>query len=81
MEVVFATTTPAIGENANWTCRSNSQIDDYNRIAREVLVPHEVHTNKLSDFVQKKCEALLHARIHFLIEGSAMLADEIIHSF
>ena len=80
-EVVFATTTPVIEEQANWAYRSNSEIDDYNRIAREVLVPHGVSINELGDFARKNCGALHRDWVHYNDEGSSMLADEIIAFF
>ncbi len=80
-EVVFATTTPVIEKQANWAYRSNSEIDDYNRIAREVLTPQGVRINELGNFARKNCEALHRDWVHYSDEGSTMLADEIIAFF
>lgn len=77
-EVVFATTTPVIEEQANWAYRSNREIDDYNRIAREVLVPRGVRINELGEFAAKNCQTLHRDWVHYNDEGSALLADEII---
>lgn len=77
-EVVFAPRALVIEEHGNWAYRSKSIIDDYNLIAREVLVPHGVRTNKPSDFAQKNCEAFHHVWVNYSNESSAMLVDEII---
>ena len=77
-EVVFATTTPVIEEQASWAYRSNAEIDAYNRIAREVLVPRGVRINELGDFAAKECAALHRDWVHYNDEGSGKLADEII---
>ena len=76
--VVFATTTPVIEEQASWAYRSNREIDDYNRIAREVLVPRGVRINELGDFARRECQALHRDWVHYNDAGSALLADEII---
>lgn len=76
--VVFATTTPVIEEQACWAYRSNREIDEFNRIAREVLVPRGVHINELGDFARRKCQSLHRDWVHYNEEGSALLADEII---
>lgn len=76
--VVFATTTPVIEEQAVWAYRSNSEIDNYNRIAREVLVPRGVRINELGDFARRECHALHRDWVHYNDTGSALLADEII---
>ena len=78
-DVVFATTTPVIEEQAPGVWHSNREIENYNRIAREVLVPRGVYINELGDFAARNCQALHRDRIHYNDEGSAILADEIIH--
>ena len=77
--VVFATTTPVIEEQARWAYRSNREIDDYNRIAREVLVPRGVRINELGEFAAKRCGTLHRDWVHYNDEGSDLLADEIIN--
>ena len=77
-EVIFATTTPVIEEQASWAYRSNAEIDAYNQIAREVLVPRGVRINELGDFAAKECAALHRDWVHYNDEGSGKLADEII---
>ncbi|MBQ6597342.1 MAG: SGNH/GDSL hydrolase family protein, partial [Lentisphaeria bacterium] len=57
-EVIFATTTPVIEEQASWAYRSNAEIDAYNRIAREVLVPRGVRINELGEFAKRECSDL-----------------------
>ncbi|MBO4304351.1 MAG: SGNH/GDSL hydrolase family protein, partial [Lentisphaeria bacterium] len=77
-EIIFATTTPVIEEQANWAYRSNAEIDAYNRIAREVLVPRGVRINELGKFAAEKCQSLHRDWVHYNEEGSSLLADEII---
>ena len=77
-EVVFATTTPVIEEQASWAYRSNAEVRQYNAIAREVLVPRGVRINELGDFAVKNCSDLHKDWVHFNDEGSLLLADEII---
>ena len=77
-EVIFATTTPVIEEQASWAYRSNTEIDAYNRIAREVLVPRGVRINELGVFAAKECASLHRDWVHYNDEGSGKLADEII---
>jgi hypothetical protein len=77
-EVVFATSTPVIEEQATWAYRSNREIEDLNCIAREVLVPRGVRINELGAFAAEKCQTLHRDWVHYNDEGSALLADEII---
>ena len=77
-EIIFATSTPVIEEQANWAYRSNAEIEQYNAIAREVLVPRGVRINELGAFAAEKCHALHQDWVHYTGEGSALLADEII---
>ena len=77
-EIIFATTTPVIEEQANWAYRSNAEIDAYNRIAREVLRPRGVRINELGKFAAEKCQSLHRDWVHYNEEGSSLLADEII---
>lgn len=77
-EVVFATSTPVIEEQATWAYRSNAEIRQYNAIAREVLAPRGVRINELGDFAVKNCSNLHRDWVHFNDEGSSLMADEII---
>ena len=77
-DVVFATSTPVIEEQATWAYRSNAEIERYNEIAREVLIPRGVRINELGDFAAKNCSNLHKDWVHFNDEGSSLIADEII---
>jgi lysophospholipase L1-like esterase len=77
-EVVFATSTPVIEEQANWAYRSNAEIAQYNDIAREVLIPRGVRINDLGAFAAEKCHELHRDWVHYNEQGSSLLADEII---
>ena len=77
-EVIFATTTPVIEEQSNWAYRSNSEIEQYNCIAREILIPRGVRINELGKFAAEKCQDLHRDWVHYNDEGSSRLADEII---
>ena len=77
-DVVFATTTPVIEEQATLLYRSNAEIGQYNAIAREVLIPRGVRINELGDFAAKACSHLHKDWTHFNDEGSALLAGEIV---
>lgn len=77
-DVVFATTTPVIEEHAPGVWHSNREIEEYNRIAREILLPRGVRINELGEFAAKNCQTLHRDRIHYNDDGSAILADEII---
>ena len=77
-EVIFATTTPVIEEQANWAYRSNAELESYNRIARELLRPQGVRINELGKFAAEKCQNLHRDWVHYNDEGSSLLADEII---
>ena len=77
-EVVFATSTPVIEEQATWAYRSNAEIRQYNAIAREVLTPRGVRINELGDFAERNCSGLHRDWVHFNEEGSSLMAGEII---
>lgn len=79
-EVIFATTTPVIEEQANWAYRSNEEIEQYNCIARETLIPRGVRINELGKFAMEHCRNM-HPEgdwVHYNDEGSSLLADEIV---
>ena len=77
-QVIFATTTPVIEEQASWAYRSNAEIDLYNQIARETLTPLGVRINELGNFAQRKCSTLHRDWVHYNDEGNSLMADEII---
>lgn len=77
-EVVFATSTPVIEGQSSWGYRSNAEIESYNRIAREVLVPRGVRVNELGEFAAAQCGSLHRDWVHYNDEGCSLLADEII---
>ena len=79
-EIVFATTTHVIEEMAMGAYRSNEEIEQYNRIARETLIPRGVRINELGKFAMEHCRNM-HPDgdwVHYNDEGSSLLADEII---
>ena len=77
-DIVFATTTYVIEEEATWAYRSNAEVAAYNAIAREVLKPRGVRINELGEFAEKNCSNLHRDWVHFNDEGSSLMADEII---
>ncbi len=77
-EVIFATTTPVIEEQASWAYRSNAEIDSYNQIARDELLPKGVKINELGDFAAKSCQKHHRDWVHYNDEGNRLLADEIV---
>ena len=77
-KVVFATTTPVIEEQSTWAFRSNTEIAQYNQIARETLVPLGVRINELNAFAKENCESLHQDWVHYTEEGSRLLAGEIV---
>ena len=76
--VIFATTTPVIEEQASWSYRSNAEIETYNQIAREELIPKGILINELGDFASRECASLHRDWVHYTPEGSSLIADEII---
>ena len=76
--VIFATTTPVIEELATTAYRSNAEVELYNRIAREVLIPRGVRINELGDFSKANCSKLHRDWVHYTDEGSELLASEIV---
>lgn len=77
-EVIFATTTPVIEEWITTAYRSNAEVELYNQIAREVLIPKGVRINELGDFSKKYCSELHRDWVHYNDEGSDKLASEIV---
>ena len=77
-EVIFATTTPVIEEWITTAYRSNAEVELYNQIAREVLIPKGVRVNELGDFSKKYCSDLHRDWVHYTDEGSDKLAGEIV---
>lgn len=76
--IVFATTTPVTEERTEWGLRTNAEIDDFNRIAREELEPRGELINDLCGFSRKNCGALHRDWVHYTDEGSDLLAGEIV---
>ena len=76
--IVFATSTPVIEEQASWAYRSNAEIELYNSIARETLLPLGVKINELGDFAKNNCHDLHSDWVHYTDEGYAVIAEEII---
>ena len=77
-QVVFATTTPVIEEQASWAYRSNNEIDLYNAAAREVLSPLGVRINELGAFAAARCHGHHRDWVHYNDAGCELLADEVI---
>lgn len=77
-KIIFATTTPVIEEQSNWAYRSNAEIDQYNQIARDLLIPLGVSINELGKFSAEHCTHLHQDWVHYNPEGAALQADEII---
>ena len=77
-EVIFATSTPVIEEQASWAYRSNAEIEQYNAIAREELVPRGVRINELGAFAAEHCADKHSDWVHYLPEGCDLLAGEIV---
>ena len=76
--IIFATTTPVIEEESGCLYRSNAEIQQYNQIAREELIPRGVLINELGDFAIRECSNLHRDWTHFNEAGSAKFADEIV---
>ena len=60
--------------------RSNEEIEEYNRIARETLIPRGVKINELGKFAMEHCRNM-HPEgdwVHYDEEGSALLAEEVV---
>ena len=79
-EVVFATTTHVIEEMAQGAYRSNAEIESYNCVARETLIPLGVRINELGRFAMEFCR-YLHPEgdwVHYNAEGNSLLASEVV---
>ena len=57
---------------------SNEEIEEYNQIAREVLIPRGVRINELGEFARRTCEDQHRDWVHYNETGCSLLADEII---
>jgi hypothetical protein len=77
-EIIFATTTPVLEEQSTWAFRSNAEIDEYNHIARETLLPMGCRINELGEFARKNCSSFHRDWVHYTDEGSSLLAQQII---
>ena len=76
--VIFATSTPVLESKMKSGFRYNSEIQQYNQIAREVLAPCGVLINDLHAFAEKNCENHHADCVHYTEEGSHLLATEIV---
>ena len=78
-EVIFATTTPVLeGKNPWGFYRSNAEIQQYNAIARETLVPRGVRIHELGKFAEEHCSTLHRDWVHYDDEGCSLLAGKIV---
>lgn len=79
-EIIFATTTPVIEAMAAIAYRTNEEIEKYNCIARETLIPLGVRINELGKFAMSHCSNL-HPEadwVHYTPQGYNLLAEEIV---
>lgn len=77
-EIVFATTTPVIEEEATTIYRSNAEVDLYNDIARNVMRKHGIAVNELGDFARTLSKEYRQDWVHYNDEGNKLLAKEIV---
>jgi lysophospholipase L1-like esterase len=77
-KIFFATSTPVIEEQATWGYRSNTEICQYNEIAKSVLKSFDVPINDLYTFSTQYCQALHRDWVHYNDEGSDLLAKQVI---
>lgn len=77
-EIVFATTTPVVEEEASYIYRSNAEVAQYNDIARQVMQKHNIRVNELGAFAQTLGKEYRRDWVHYTDEGSDLLAGEIV---
>ena len=77
-EVIFATTTPVIEEEATNIYRSNAEVDLYNDIARKVMQKHGIAVNELGDFARTLSKEYRQDWVHYNADGNKLLAEEIV---
>ena len=77
-EIVFATSTPVVEEEATTIYRSNAEIDLYNDIARKVMKKHNVRVNELGEFAKTLPAEDRRDWVHYNEDGCRKLAGEII---
>ena len=77
-EIVFATTTPVVEEEASYLYRSNAEVAQYNDIARQVMQKHNIRVNELGAFAQTLGKEYRRDWVHYTDEGSDLLAGEIV---
>ena len=77
-EIVFATTTPVIEEEATNIYRSNAEVDLYNDIARKVMKKHNIKINELGKFAKTLPKEYHRDWVHYNDEGCKLLAGEIV---
>lgn len=77
--VIFALNTPVIEEwsDENFT-RKNSEIDEYNKAAIEVLEPLGVEINDLNTVAKPLQPKFSHDWVHYNEEGAKILADAVV---
>ena len=77
-EIVFATSTPVVEEEATTIYRSNAEIDLYNDIARKVMKKHNIRVNELGEFAKTLPAEDRRDWVHYNEDGCRKLAGEII---
>ena len=77
-EIVFATSTPVVEEEATTIYRSNAEVDLYNEIARKVMKKHNIRVNELGEFAKKLPAEDRRDWVHYNDEGNQKLAGEIV---
>ena len=77
-EIVFATNTPVIEEDAPNIFRTNAEIEQYNEIARKVMNKNNIRINELGAFAQTLGKEYRRDWVHYNDAGCDLLAGEII---
>jgi len=74
---IFAATTPVLVGEYVWAFRSNEEVEQYNRIAEEVLRPRGVIINDLYTFSKEHCGELHQDWVHYNEQGCDVLGKEV----
>jgi hypothetical protein len=77
-QIIFATTTPVIEEEATNIYRSNAEVDLYNDIARKVMRKQGIMVNELGNFARTLSKEYRQDWVHYNAEGNKLLAKEIV---
>lgn len=77
-EIVFATSTPVIEEEATNIYRSNAEVDLYNDIARRVMKKHNIRVNELGEFAKTLSKSHHRDWVHYNDDGNKLLAGKVI---